>query len=174
MYKQVEINTPRLIIKPFNQKYLNDFYKCFDDEVTKYQYPDSFKSLEAATESCSNFIKMMEQGSMLEMNILSKEEEFIGGIQVFDIDKDTPEVGLWLRKEAFGLGYGYEALKATLEFVSSQKAYKYFIYEADVRNEASLHLVKKFNYEEKGCEEFVTDSGKRLKLQTFHITMKED
>lgn len=43
-----EIRTERLTIVPFELKYLNDYYNGFDKEITKYQYPDSFDSVEAA------------------------------------------------------------------------------------------------------------------------------
>lgn len=46
--KMKEIRTERLTIVPFDLKYLKDYYNGFDREITKYQYPDSFDSVEAA------------------------------------------------------------------------------------------------------------------------------
>ena len=53
-----EIRTERLTIVPFELKYLNDYYNGFDKEITKYQYPDSFDSVEAAETLLQEFIEI--------------------------------------------------------------------------------------------------------------------
>lgn len=47
------LKTPRLIIQPFTHAHLKDYYQEFTDEITKYQYPDSFSDIEAANQLVS-------------------------------------------------------------------------------------------------------------------------
>ena len=44
----------KAVIAPFNMKYLNDYYIGFDKEITKYQWPDPFDSIESARVFCRN------------------------------------------------------------------------------------------------------------------------
>ena len=52
MDKNIEIRTRRLIIRPFSQDYLEEYYRQFTPEITRYQYPESFPDLRAATGWC--------------------------------------------------------------------------------------------------------------------------
>ena len=49
MNKRFEtMQSKRLTITAFDMKYLDDYYHNFDKEITQYQYPDPFDSLESA------------------------------------------------------------------------------------------------------------------------------
>lgn len=85
------------------------------------------------------------------------------------ITEKTPELGLWLKSSAHGKGYGYEALNELVDYLNSTGKYQYYIYEVDVRNTPSIHLVEKFHYKKGGYEEITTASGKILNLQTYYI-----
>lgn len=88
------LTTERLIIQPYRDSFLEAYYTEFTDEITKYQYPDSFSDINAADEILSGFVKAMEQGDMLELVILTRDGEFVGSMEVFDIKEKTPEVGI--------------------------------------------------------------------------------
>ena len=57
MDKNIEIRTRRLIIRPFSQDYLEEYYRQFTPEITRYQYPESFPDLRAADRLVSGFVK---------------------------------------------------------------------------------------------------------------------
>ena len=161
--------TGRLMIRPFTLDYLEEYFREFTAEITKYQFPDPFPDMEAANQVMSGFVKEMEEGKMLELVILGQDGEFFGCIDVFGIREDTPEVGIWLKRSAHGMGYGYEALSAVLDELNQTGKYRYYIYELDVRNAVSVHLVEKFPFEKVKYEEITTNSGKILHSQTYHI-----
>ena len=58
------LETERLIIQPYSNSFLEEYYKEFTDEITKYQYPDSFSNINTANEIVSGFVKDMEQGKV--------------------------------------------------------------------------------------------------------------
>lgn len=171
---QLMLKTERLVIQPYSHTYLEDYYKEFTDEITKFQYPDSFSNIEAARRIVSEFLSEMEKGNMLELVILSQQGEFLGSIEAFGIKENTPEVGLWIKKSAQGNGYGYEALKALIDYLDSKQQYKYYIYEVDIRNAQSLHLVKKFLFKKGNYEVITTESGKKLTLDCYLILPKSE
>ena len=157
------------MIRPFTLDYLEEYFREFTAEITKYQFPDPFPDMEAADRVMSGFVKEMDQGNMLELAILRQDGEFLGCIDVFGIREETPEVGIWLKRSAHGMGYGYEALSTVVDELNKAEKYRYYTYELDVRNAASVRLVEKFLFEKGDYEEITTDSGKALHSQVYHI-----
>lgn len=166
---EFRIETERLFITSFDFCYLEDIFNSFSDEIVMYQYPDSFADLATANKTFSRFACEMEDGKMLELVILSHEKEFLGCLEVLGLKEKYPELGIWLKKDAHGEGYGYEALHAVINYLCSVEKYAKFIYEADIRNEQSIGLVRKFTHELGEVRDVVTESGKKLRLQVYYI-----
>jgi hypothetical protein len=169
--ENLKIESERIIIVPFNTKYLNEYVNEFTEDIVKYQYPESFQDMESAKNTMDYFLDMMEQGKMLELTILTKQEEFLGSVEAFHIDMCTPEVGLWLKASAHGKGYGYEALYRLIEYLNGVGHYISYVYEVDERNVNSMKLVTKFKYLEVGFEKVKKESGKVLHLKKFLINL---
>ncbi len=161
----------RLVIVPFDMKYLDDYYHGFDKEITRYQYPDPFDSLEGARKLLQDFIDMMACGEMLFFAILDSNGIFVGSLEVHGLMEETPELGIWIKKEAQTKGYAYEALACVLTELKQTRPDTWYIYEADIRNEPSMKLVTKLKFQKKEIDEFTTESGKELKLQQFFVQL---
>ena len=164
-----KLKTERLVLTPYQAAYLEDYYREFSKEILRYQYPDPFPDLETANQVLSGFVQAMERGDMLELAVLASAGEFLGSVEAFGLREETPELGIWLKSAAQGMGYGYEALRAVVDYLNGLKKYRHYIYEADVRNAPSLRLAEKFQFEKGERQEVITDSGKELILQAYHI-----
>ncbi len=166
------IQTERLIIMPFDLKSLKDYYEGFDADITKYQYPDPFETEADARELLQNFIDLMEQDEMLFLSIITKDNLFVGSIEVHGLKEEQPELGVWIKREFQQRGYAYEALSNVIKQVNDDYKKEWYIYEADIRNTGSLRLVEKFTYRRDDFDEFTTETGKELKLQKYIIKLK--
>lgn len=166
------IQTERLIITPFDLFSLKDYYEGFNADITKYQYPDPFTAVEDARELLQSFINLMAQGEMLFLSIFTKDNQFIGSIEVHGLKEEQPELGLWIKKEFQQKGYAYEALSNVIEKVNNDYGKEWYIYEADIRNIGSIRLAERFVYCKEGVDEFTAETGKELKLQRFIIKLK--
>lgn len=166
----------RINIAPFDIKYLEDYYSGFNAEITKFQWPDPFDSIDEAKSTLQEFLDDMDSEEALICSILSKQDDFIGSVEIHGLSEECPELGIWIIDSEHGKGYAYEALNAFLDYVRAKYQKLSFYYEADIRNEGSLKLLEKFykNYEiiEKGLEELTTASGKQLKLQSYILKVK--
>ncbi|MBO4825546.1 MAG: GNAT family N-acetyltransferase [Lachnospiraceae bacterium] len=166
-----------IIIEPFDIKYLSDYYNEFDAEITKYQWPDPFESIDDAKELLQEFIDEMGRDETIFLSVLSETGEFMGSVEVHGLDEDCPELGVWIKKSEWGKGYAYQALKAALDIAMSKYGKTEFFYEADTRNVGSRKLLDKFkdeyDIEAQAAEALTTDSGKELELQGFILTLKE-
>lgn len=167
----------RITIAPFEMKNLKDYNSGFNEEITKFQWPDPFDSLDDARIMLQGFLDEMEREETLIFSILSKNETFLGSIEVHGLSGDCPELGVWIITSEQGKGYAYEALSAVLDYTHTRYGKTVFYYETDVRNTGSMKLLHKFedNYEiiEQGFEKVTTDTGKELELQGFILQIKQ-
>lgn len=165
------IKTERIYITPFEMKCLNEYFNGFNAEITKYQYPDPYKSIKDARSMLSEFMDKMGRNEMLIFSIFSKNGEFIGSVEVHGLKENCPELGIWIIASEQNKGYGYEALNSVLDYVSNKFNKSEFYYEADIRNMGSIKLLLKLKskYEiiEQEIEKLTTDSGKYLELQGY-------
>lgn len=170
------IKSERTNIVPFEMKYLNHYFNGFNAEITKFQWPDPFESIDNARATLQKFMDEMEKEETLLFSILSKSGDFLGSVEVHGLTGNCPELGIWITKSEQNQGYAYEALNAVLDYVRSKCVKAEFYYEADVRNIGSIKLLHKFDEKceiiEQGLERFTTDSGKRLELQGYILRMR--
>ena len=92
------MQSKRLTITAFDMKYLDDYYHNFDKEITQYQYPDPFDSLESARKCLQEFIDAAARGEMLFLALLDSNATFIGSLEVHGLMEETPELGIWIAK----------------------------------------------------------------------------
>ncbi len=166
----------KISIVPFEMKYLDDYYRGFNTEITKYQWPDPFHQVDDAKTLLQDFLDEMQRGETLFYSILSKEGIFLGSVEMHGLSGDCPELGVWIIESEQKKGYAYDALSAILDLARSNYHKTEFYYEADIRNIGSMKLLRKFEdkYEiiKQELEQAVTDSGKELKLQGYVLRTK--
>lgn len=167
------IETERLIISKFTKERIVDYAKNFDSDITRYQYPEPFESLEEANELLGEFMELDNNEEMLFLSILLPSKEFVGSVEIHGLKEEVPEIGVWICKQFHDRGYAYEALNAVLEYVHTKYGIKHFFYEADVRNIASIKLLEKYTYKQGNVECFDTETGKHLELQGFTIQLED-
>jgi len=158
-------------------KYLQYYYEGFNSEITKYQWPDPFESVEDAKALLQDFIDEMEAKETIFYSILDSAGKFIGSVEVHGLSEECPELGIWIIEEEQGKGYAFEALSNVLDYTCKEYNKESFFYEADIRNEGSTKLLQKlgsrFEIKEQELEEITTDSGKILKLQGYILEVKQ-
>lgn len=170
---ELRIKTPRLVLAPFDMAYLEDYFREFNGEITRYQYPDPYQSLGGARAGLQDFLDGMERGELLFLSILTPDGAFLGGVEVHGLREPRPELGVWVKEAAQRQGYAYEALSHVLAYVDQAYQKTWYVYEADVRNRGSMKLVERFAFQTEGeLDEFQTETGKDLRLQKFLIKRK--
>ncbi len=55
------LKTERLILAPFDMKYLQDYFNGFNEEITKFQWPDPFENIDDARNMLQKFLSEMKQ-----------------------------------------------------------------------------------------------------------------
>ena len=155
------METKRLILRKLT---MDDASKMFenwtnDEEVTKYLTWLPHKSLEVTTEILEDWIEDYEDPKTVRFGIELKENhDLFGEIDIVRFIDGVPVLGFASSPKYWGKGYMSEAGKAMIDYLVSL-GYKEILFEADVRNLASCHLIEKlgfkYNHQEtKKCSMF--------------------
>ena len=129
------IVTTRLSLKPISMDYKQQIYEEFTPEITTYTYPAPAKKIEDTEKFIEGSMKENEEGSNFQIVVIDKKtEEFLGCAGLHNIDTETPELGIWLKKSAHGHGYGKEAITALKEWAEENLDYEYILYPVAEQN----------------------------------------
>ena len=142
----IVINTNRLILEPIDEKYIDDINTNFTPEITismPYNPNRDRKEIVNFVESAK---KNLIQKTDIVFVVLNLKREFIGCCGIHNINKESVELGLWLRKESQSLGLGTEIINALIDFIEQNFKLNYIIYPVDKKNYRSVKIPEKFGF----------------------------
>ncbi|OGG06860.1 hypothetical protein A2872_00555 [Candidatus Gottesmanbacteria bacterium RIFCSPHIGHO2_01_FULL_42_12] len=135
------IETSRLLLVPISRDYAPDIFREFTSEITQYMYPKPAEKIEETYSFIDEAMEKNDRGEQLQMVILEKAtNEFQGCIGLHEIKTKTPELGVWLKKAAQGLGYGREAVTELENWAQYNLDFDYLRYPVDKRNTQSRKI----------------------------------
>lgn len=136
----MNIETTRLLLVPVTKKYTSDIFANFTTEVTTYMYPCPAKEIGETEKIIECWIKQRNAKTDYVYAITRKEtSEFLGMVGLHNLDRDTPELGIWTKISSHGNHYGKEAIGGLIEFAKNQ-GYLKLIYPVDKRNISSKKI----------------------------------
>lgn len=167
--KDFAIRTERLSLVPVCDGHAEAYFEAFTPEIARYQFPEPFSSPEAVRAFISEAQVLRKRGEELVLAILDAEGVFLGSAEARNLTSPTPEVGLWLKNTAQGMGCGKEAMASLLSFLRENTSVDFFVYEADCRNRASIRLATAFGGECQCAYDVEGAGGKLLRLKLYYI-----
>jgi len=136
-----ELLTERLLLRPTSVKYSKEVFDHFTDEVTVLMLPSTPKEESETIEYLKSAEEKNKNGENYEILIFLKDtDEFIGGGGINHIDTETPELGIWVKKQAHGKHYGREAITALKEWADQNLQYQYLKYPVEISNVPSRKI----------------------------------
>jgi [ribosomal protein S5]-alanine N-acetyltransferase len=165
------IEGDRLRLVTISDEFEQDIFQEFTDEITIYMLPSPAKDIEETRSFIAKSRDAIAAGNNLQFAILSKTtEEFLGCCGLHGEEKiRTPELGIWLKKNAHGSGYGREAIHTLVNWSRKNIDLDYFIYPVDRRNITSRKIPESLGG--KIIEEFTVETltGKFLDEVVYKI-----
>ncbi len=170
----MELKTKRLILKPITLNSIEDVFRYFTDEITYYMYPKPPKDMGETIAFVEKSIKNFENKEEIVFVASHIEtQEFLGLMGIHEIHTRTPEVGLWLKKDAHGHHYGLEGIKAIIDYAKGHLDYDYIIYNCDIRNFASRNIAETLSGIPVKTYHETNLSGKELHYVQYFIYKQE-
>ena len=169
----VIIETERLLLRPLTLEYVEDIFKEFTWEITKYMFPKPAEKIEETYNYIEKSILKIKNGIELVMVITDKKNnEFIGCIGIYDFNSLTPGLWIWLKKSSHKKGYGLEAMTGLIEWAHENIKFDHLIYPVDKRNIASRRLPEKNNGKIMKEEKSFGEAGNELDEYEYWIYSK--
>ena len=132
----IQIDGERISLRSIDESYSSEIFREFDSEITRYMLPGPAENIEETLSFISDSLDGMRAGHELVLAITDKTDgEFLGccGLHGRGNPK-TPELGIWLKKEAHGNHYGKEAIESLTAWAVDNVDFDYVIYPVDKAN----------------------------------------
>lgn len=140
----IQLTGKRLLCKTLCMEYAEDIYKHFTAKITKYMWPNAPKTQAEIDQHILEQQQAMSKREELALLVLKKDtKEFLGYISIHKLNTATPEMGIWLKEEAHGHGYGFEALSLLKNWAEENLSFNYLKYPVEKNNLASRALAEK-------------------------------
>ena len=95
--------------------------------------------------------------------------EFLGCVGLHRPHTRFPELGIWLKKSAQGMGYGSEAIRALKDWADRNLDYVYLVYPVDRNNSASRRIPESLGGKPVASYEKMSMGGNRLDIIVYRI-----
>lgn len=144
--QDIILTTNRLILSPVREEFIDDINTNFTKEITEFM---PFNPVGDKNEII-NFVKNSKM-NLLEKKeivfvILNKQQEFIGCCGIHNINKESVEVGLWIKKNAQNQGFGLEIVTCLIDYIEKNLKISYIIYPVDKENIRSRKIPEKLGF----------------------------
>jgi RimJ/RimL family protein N-acetyltransferase len=153
MYSPKQFETKRLYLR---KPLISDAVPIFeqyaqDEEVTKYLTWQPHKNLKETKEFLRRCVSVWKDGTAFPWSIIRKsDQQFLGMIEIVEINHAGLNVGYVLAKKYWGKGYMPEALKAIINWGFAQnEIFRVWAY-CDVENIASAKVMEKSGMQQEG------------------------
>lgn len=170
--------TPRLRLRPFTPADRDDLFALHADaEVMRFWDSAPWSDLTQADAFLARCSVLQEEGSGARVAIQRRDDGgFVGwcGLQRWNPDNRTANLGYVLAKSAWGRGFATEAAGALLAWAFETMDLNRVEAQADTRNDASAHVLEKLGFVREGTlREHVIVDGAVSDDWTFGLLRRE-
>jgi RimJ/RimL family protein N-acetyltransferase len=139
----IELFANRLKLRTFTPADAPEIFAAVGPAITRFMSWDPSPSPAAFAEVWRQWLPRMTAGTDLSLVIrLRVTDEFLGVAGVHHIGSAEPEVGIWLKETAHGLGYGREAIAAIVQWTPAHIGAAALIYPVAKQNHPSRRLAE--------------------------------
>lgn len=137
------VNTKRLSLVPISRDFCEVIFHEFTKEITKFMFPQWTGNISDTEIFIDGVLPKMQAGSAVQQVIINKETgEFLGCAGLGEINTNTPELGIWIKKSAHGNKYGREAMQGLKDWADQNLDYEYIKYPVAIENISSRKIAE--------------------------------
>lgn len=167
-----EIITDRLKLKSISELYIEDIFLSFTEAITTYMFPQPSGNIEDTKTFVKNARGGLENGTNLQLVILNRQSnEFLGCCGLHNLDRSEPEIGIWIKKDAHGNGFGLEAVAGIFEWSKQHLKCRHLKYPVDRQNKSSRKIPEYFNGKVVKAYKLNNMLGRELDLLEYWIDL---
>lgn len=169
-----EIQTARLLLRPFTHSDLEGVFKGLSDPNVIRHYGVSYATLEETAEQMSWYehIQQTETGQWWCICLADSPMQLIGGCGLNDLQQEhrRAEIGYWLLPIFWHQGLAAEAVSAMLRYAFQSMNLHRIGADVDIDNHASASLLYRLGFVREGIRRgFEIKDGHPIDLQLFSL-----
>ncbi|MBC2885399.1 GNAT family N-acetyltransferase [Ochrobactrum sp. CM-21-5] len=141
----IEIISTRTIIRPFAEADASDIFASISPEITRFMAWDPPAILIDFEEIWRSWLSSLAE--LTDVHLVArggKTARFVGIVGLHALQSTTPELGIWLRQDMHGMGYGRELIGAVTTWASKCTEIDYFVYPVAEENVASRRIAEAY------------------------------
>lgn len=169
-YRDLIIKTRRLSLEAINFDYVDIIFKSFTKDITEFMYPQPSGNKKDTINFIESSMKSMKSGANIQQVIIhSHTREFLGAVGLHNTLSNTPELGIWLKKDAHGCRYGLEAISGIVDYAKKNLQFEYLTYPVDKENIPSRKIPEKIGAKTESEYKMKNALGKELDIIEYRI-----
>lgn len=147
MRPQIKIETKRLNLIPVSDKYKEEILREFTPQITKYMpYTPNGDEVEVQDFLDKAKLGLINGTDFVFASIHKDSKVFLGCCGIHNITEDSIELGLWLKTDVHGQGFGTEIIDGLINFIEGNLKFNYLIYPVDEENIPSRKIPEKLGF----------------------------
>ncbi len=142
-WTQIDIRTPRLLLRPFSSMDADDAFSCITVSLTRFMsweppasrpdFDDVWQAWVAAMRDGSEFVFAIRHGV---------DGQFLGLAGLHQAQAASPELGIWIREDRHGHAYGLEAVAAMADWATRVLKPTSYLYPVAEDNRPSRRIAE--------------------------------
>jgi RimJ/RimL family protein N-acetyltransferase len=166
----ITIKSERLLLEPMSEKYREDVFREFTEDVTQLMFAAPPDTIDTIDERIRINREELKKGTDLNVVVLNNiTKEFLGRCALHETHTSRPELGIWIKKSAHGYGYGREAITALKSWADQHLDAEYYVYPVDKTNIASRKIAESLGGVIENEYKKISMSGRVLDEVEYHI-----
>jgi RimJ/RimL family protein N-acetyltransferase len=171
----IKLLASRLALRAFTPADAPEIFAAVSPTITRFMAWDPSPSIAAFAEVWRQWLPRMTAGTDLFLVIrLMSTDEFLGVAGIHRIGSAEPEVGIWLKETAHGLGFGREAIGAIVKWAPAHIGAAALIYPVAKQNLPSRRLAESLHGTIVGERNLRKSSGVVLDEVVYRIPAATD
>lgn len=140
----LQIEGERIVLNSIDDRYGSEILKEFSGDITQFMGAKFSDSIEETVSFIKETRNGMKSGNDLILVVTKKGSgEFLGCCGLHGRgDPGTPELGIWIKKDAHGHKYGREAVRTLATWAVANIDFEFLIYPVDKANNASRKIAE--------------------------------
>lgn len=134
--------TERLLLHPFEPADADEIFACITPSLTRYMAWEPPPSRESFALLWRSWGPLAETGSDYIFVVRRRDGLFLGLAGLHRAQSAAPELGIWIREDEHGRGYGREAVAAVADWASEAPGVRHFEYPVAEANLASRRIAE--------------------------------
>jgi len=144
--RAIELSSSRLNLRSFSPTDAVEVFSAVTPTLTRFMTWDPSNSLREFEDIWREWLPAMEAGINLHLVIrLVSNAELLGVAGLHNIGLAEPELGIWIKESAQGMGYGRETMAALIQWASSHFGVAAFTWPVAEENARSRRLAEALN-----------------------------